>query len=118
MFESKKKGLLPRRDFYKRILRSFILGLILIAISLYLGMMGYHHYEGLSWIDAYANASMILSGMGPLSPLQTEKGKLFAGTYALFSGLIFIIILGVILAPVIHRFLHKFHLQEEKSENK
>ncbi len=74
-------------------------------------MVGYHHFENLSWVDAFANAAMILSGMGPLTALQTNFGKLFAGFYALFSGLAFIIIIGIIFAPVVHRFLHKFHLE-------
>jgi hypothetical protein len=77
-------------------------------------MWGYHAYENMSWVDAFANASMILSGMGPLTPLVTTGGKMFAGFYALFSGLFFIIIMGLILAPIIHRFFHKIHLEEQK----
>ena len=90
--------------------RCFGVGLVSVAVCLIVGMAGYHHYEKLSWIDAFANAAMILSGMGPLSPLQTDSGKLFAGCYALFSGLVFIAIIGFVLAPVVHRFLHKFNL--------
>jgi hypothetical protein len=80
------------------------------------GIIGYHYFENLSWIDAFANAAMILSGMGPLTTLQTESGKLFAGCYALFSGLAFIVIIGVVFAPVVHRFLHKFHLESESKK--
>jgi hypothetical protein len=76
-------------------------------------MAGYHVFEKLSWLDAFVNAAMILSGMGPLGPLQTAAGKLFAGCYALFSGLAFITTIGVVFAPVFHRFLHKFHLETE-----
>ena len=78
--------------------------------SLGLGMAGYHYLEKLAWLDAFVNAALILSGMGPLAPLQTPAGKLFAGCYALFSGLAFITTMGVVFAPVFHRFIHKFHL--------
>jgi hypothetical protein len=77
--------------------------------SLFVGMLGYYYFEHLSWPDAFVNAAMILSGMGPLNPLNTTAGKIFAGCYALYSGLIFIVILGIILAPIIHRFFHKLH---------
>ena len=81
-------------------------------------MVGYHSFERLSWIDAFANAAMILSGMGPLAPLTTTGGKLFAGFYALFSGLALITIAGVVFAPVVHRFLHRFHLEHESGGEK
>ena len=83
----------------------------IILTCLGVGMLGYHHFESMSWIDAFANAAMILSGMGPFGPLQTDSGKLFAGLYALFSGLAFITTAGIILAPVAHRLMHKFHLE-------
>jgi hypothetical protein len=76
-------------------------------------MAGYHHLEKLPWLDAFTNASMILSGMGPLAPIQTSAGKLFAGGYALFSGIAFISSMGVVIAPIFHRFLHKFHLESQ-----
>lgn len=117
MFEPHQKQLLPRKEFFKRVLRSFLIGFVLIAIALAIGMFGYHHLEKLSWIDAYLNAAMILSGMGPIWNPQTFEGKFFAGSYALFSGLVFIIILGIIFAPVLHRALHKFHLDDEKHQN-
>ncbi len=113
MLEHKKAPLLPKVRFIYRLIFSVCIGIILILIALAIGMVGYHHYEKMTWIDAFANASMILSGMGPLTPLQTYGGKLFAGIYALFSGLAFIFIVGVILAPVVHRIFHKFHLAEE-----
>jgi hypothetical protein len=111
MFENRKAPLLPRRAFFARLARCAGIGLLIIAVSLGIGMTGYHRFENLSWIDAFANAAMILSGMGPLTTLQTNSGKLFAGFYALFSGLVFIIIIGIIFAPVVHRFVHKFHLE-------
>jgi len=76
-------------------------------------MLGYHWLEGMPWIDAFANAAMILSGMGPLEPLKTNGGKLFAGLYAIYSGLAVILIAGVVFAPVVHRFLHRFHLDPD-----
>jgi hypothetical protein len=97
-------------------MRSSLLGLALILASLLAGMAGYHYYEKLSWLDAFANAAMILSGMGPLAQPSTPGGKLFAGLYALYSGLAVILIAGITFAPVIHRFLHKLHLETEDSE--
>ena len=100
----------PRREYLARFVRSLGLGLCIIVVCLGIGMVGYHFLENLSWIDAFLNAAMILSGMGPVATLQTHAGKLFAGCYALFSGLALISIIGIIMAPVVLRFLHKFHL--------
>lgn len=90
-----------------------MLVLVLAVFALVVGMAGYHFFEVMSWVDAFTNASMILSGMGPLSPLHTTGGKLFAGCYALFSGLVFIAVSGILTAPIAHRLLHKFHLEVE-----
>ena len=111
MYEHRKAPLLPWPAFLLRVAAHALAGLAIITAALGLGMFGYHYYEGMSWIDAFANAAMILSGMGPLHPLQTDAGKLFAGFYALFSGLAFITIAGILLAPVAHRLIHKFHLE-------
>jgi hypothetical protein len=113
MFEHRSKPLLPRKEYYRRIARHAALGFSIIALSLGIGMTGYHVFEELPWVDAFVNAAMILSGMGPVAALQTDGGKIFAGCYALFSGLALIAILGFIFAPVIHRSLHKFHLEDE-----
>ena len=113
MFEPRRKPLLPRRAFYARVARSLVLALAIVLVSLSIGMVGYHGFEGLSWLDAFLNAAMILSGMGPVAPIQTAGGKLFAGCYALFSGLALITTVAVVFAPVFHRFLHKFHLDTE-----
>ena len=86
----------------------------LLLLTLLLGMAGYHWLEGLSWIDAYVNAAMILGGMGPVAELHTRAGKLFAGTYALFAGLVFVVGIGVVMAPVLHRAMHRFHLDEKE----
>lgn len=114
MYENRSKPLLPRPLFYHRLARSGTLALALIGGSLLIGMAGYHIFENLGWIDSFANASMILSGMGPLGELKTSAGKIFAGCYALFSGVAFLTSVGLVFAPVFHRFLHKFHLESGK----
>jgi cytochrome c biogenesis protein CcdA len=116
MSEHRKVPLLPREAFLARLALSAGLGFLMIVISLSIGMAGYHYFENLPWIDAFANAAMILSGMGPLGTLQTNSGKLFAGFYALFSGLVFIVIIGLTFAPVVHRFLHKFHMEIDSNK--
>lgn len=110
MEKRKIKPLLPISQFIRHIFRNIIFALILIAIALYIGMAGYHYTEKMSWLDAFLNASMILSGMGPVTTLVTKGGKFFAGCYALFSGLSFIAIMGLLFAPVVTRFMHKIHL--------
>jgi len=112
MFEKKHQKLLPRREFYHRLTRSFALGFVLILFSLSIGLAGYHFIGGLSWIDAFLDASMILSGMGPLSPLHTDGAKLFAGIYAIYCGIALIGTTAIIFAPAVHRALHKFHIED------
>jgi hypothetical protein len=109
--ETRTQPLLSRRAFAGRLAKSFGAAPALIFVSLLAGMAGYHWLEGMSWIDAYANAAMILSGMGPLDAPKTFEGKLFAGTYALYSGLAVILAAGILFTPVIHRMLHQFHLE-------
>jgi len=101
-------------NFLRHLCRNILFGLLLVAGALYLGMCGYHHYEKMSWIDSFVNAAMILGGMGPVSTLVTDEGKLFAGSYALFSGLFFILLMGIILVPVVHRVLHQFHAAKKQ----
>ena len=113
-YESKHQPLLSRQAFARRLARNFAAAMVLIGVSLIGGMVGYHYLEGMAWIDAFANASMILSGMGPLGTLQTWGGKLFAGLYALYSGLALVLATGIVFAPVVHRMLHRFHLEDEK----
>lgn len=105
---------MPTHLFIKKVIRNLVIGLFIILISLSIGMAGYHYFEGMSLIDSYVNAAMILSGMGPVSPLKTEGGKIFAGSYALFSGIIFLFVIALVLAPLVHRFLHKLHMEEGK----
>lgn len=103
----------PNRRFVKKLLRNLLIGFSIILVSLWIGIWGYHHFEHMNFVDAYVNAAMILSGMGPVGKLETSGGKIFAGTYALFSGIVFLIVIAVVFAPVIHLFLHKFHMDEE-----
>ena len=116
-YERLKEPLAPPRVFLGRVLSNFSVVVILILVSLLVGMWGYHDPERMSWIDAFANASMILSGMGPLGPLNTTGGKLFAGLYAIYSGLFLIVAAGILLAPMAHRFLHQMHLASDDDSN-
>ena len=116
MTEARYTPLLPWPAFLRRLVASAAVGAGLVAVSLLIGMAGYHGFEGMGWVDAFANAAMILSGMGPLEPLHTTAGKLFAGCYALYSGLALILIVGVTFSPVVHRFLHKFHLEARRHD--
>ena len=93
--------------------RHLATALTFVALSLFIGMAGYHYLEQLPWLDAFLDASMILGGMGPVRPPETPGGKLFAGLYALYSGLVFLVTAGVLLAPVLHRAMHKFHWQKD-----
>ncbi len=114
MFENRSKPLLSRDKFYHRLARSAMLGLSVVIGALIVGMAGYHIFENMGWVDAFVNASMILSGMGPVGELKTNAGKIFAGCYALFSGVAFLTSVGLVFAPIFHRFLHKFHLESAK----
>ena len=115
-FEHKNEPLLPRDLFVKRIVKHLLLGAITIFFSLMIGIIGYHYFGGLSWIDSLLNASMILGGMGPVNELHTDSGKIFASLYALFSGIIFLVTVGIIIAPAVHRFLHRLHIDEKDSK--
>lgn len=109
-FEPHHAPLLPRRVFIGRLLRNTALAAAMIVISLGVGMIGYHAFVHIDWTDSFLNASMILTGMGEITPLETRGAKIFAGLYALFSGVAFLTIIGVLVAPVVHRFMHRFHL--------
>lgn len=100
---------------YLHMLRNAFFGLLMTSLALFIGMWGYHYWESMSWVDSFMNASMILSGMGPASNLVTTPGKIFAGCYALFSGLAFIAIMVIILSPLIHQFFRKIHLESQET---
>jgi len=112
LYEHRSEAPLPHRLFYLRLLKHAGFALLLLAFSLALGMYGYEHFEGLPARDAFLNASMLLGGMGPVDNPKTDPGKLFAGWYALYAGLVFLVAVSVVLAPVIHRMLHLFHADE------
>ena len=109
--ERRHQPLLSRAAFAWRLVGAFAGATGLISFSLLIGMVGYHSFESMDWVDAFVNAAMILSGMGPMSPLQSTGGKIFAGCYALYSGLALILAVSLILAPVVHRMLHRFHIE-------
>jgi hypothetical protein len=106
----------PRpRTFYHRFLRALGLAAGVIAFSLCLGILGYHFIAGFNWVDSVLNASMILAGMGPVGSLTSDAAKLFASAYALFSGVVFITATGILLSPMFHRVLHRFHIEQRES---
>ena len=116
IYEHRTQPLLPFDLFMRRVFSHALVGFALLAASLGIGILGYHFIEGLSWIDAILNASMILGGMGPVSELHTVAGKLFASFYALFSGSVFLVVAGIVIAPVAHRLLHRLHLEGPEHE--
>ena len=114
MYEERHERLLPVREFVRRLLRHAGLASVVIGGSLLIGIGGYVWFEGLSWVDGFLNAAMILGGMGPVATIQTTGGKIFAGLYALYSGLVFLVAAGILLAPLFHRVMHRFHLGEQE----
>ncbi|MBS0212739.1 MAG: hypothetical protein JSR26_06080 [Proteobacteria bacterium] len=115
MYESRQHTLLPFDRFLRRWLRHMLAAIALLLVSLGIGMAGYAYYEHLPWVDGFLNSAMLLGGMGPVDAPKTEGGKLFAGFYALYAGLVFIVATGVAFAPVVHRVLHRFHLESGKT---
>ncbi len=111
MFEHRQEALLPRALFFRRLCKYGALSFGLALASLGLGILGYRYFEEMPWIDAFVNAAMLLGGMGPLGELHTQAGKLFAGIYALYCGLVVIVSMSILIAPIFHRFLHIFHLE-------
>jgi hypothetical protein len=114
-FEHRGQAVASRRKFLIRMSLAIGLWMVLTIVGLAIGIAGYASLEGMSFVDAYVNAAMILSGMGPVTELKTTAGKIFAGSYAIFSGLIIVIATGFVLAPIFHRILHRFHV-ETKAE--
>jgi hypothetical protein len=116
--EKKDQPLAPRRVFLARVWRNFLWSFGIVVFSLVMGTTGYHYFAGFEWLDALMNAAMILTGMGPCAMPTTAGGKLFATFYALYSGLAFLTMIAVLIAPVYHRFLHHFHLSTEEVEHR
>ena len=109
MYESRTQAPLPREHFARRLLLHMSVAVGLLLVSLGIGMLGYSYFENLSWLDGFLNSAMLLGGMGPVNAPVTSGGKLFAGLYALYAGLVFIVSAALIFTPVVHRVLHKFH---------
>src|SRR5258708_18889205 len=110
ILEGKYQPLAPLRVFYSRVVQCFLITLAVVAIALTIGTLGYHYLGELPWLDALLNASMILTGMGPIDPMKTAEGKLFAIFYCLFSGIAFLSLVAILIGPIYHRFLHRFNL--------
>jgi predicted membrane-bound spermidine synthase len=113
MFEHHKQLLASPAEFAQRVLRFSLIAAGILLFSLGIGILGYHYLESLSWIDSLLNASMILGGMGPVNTLRTNAGKVFASFYALYSGIVLLASVGVLATPILHRFMHRFHLELE-----
>ncbi|HEX7903740.1 MAG TPA: hypothetical protein VF487_07670 [Chitinophagaceae bacterium] len=119
MYEHKRQPLASLSTYYRRLGKNLLIALLVIAFCLAIGTMGYYYTRDttlspvITWLDAFHNASMILSGMGPVMPINTDSGKWFSSFYALFSGIMFITNIGLILAPAIHRFFHRLHIEDD-----
>ena len=112
-YERRHDQLAPRSVFIKRLIAALVVAVGLILLALMIGIAGYHFIAGFNWIDSLLEASMILGGMGPIKELPTDVAKVFASIYALFSGIVFIGVMGIVLSPVVHRIMHKFHVDEK-----
>jgi hypothetical protein len=116
MFEHRHEKLLPRRLFLIRVIKYASISLAIILFSLVVGVVGYRVFEGYSWVDSFLNAAMLMGGMGQVNVLHTEGGKVFAGFYAIYCGLVELVAIGIFAAPIFHRFLHHFHLEGEHKQ--
>ena len=115
MFEHKSQPLIPARAFAVRLARSLAVALVLVLLSLLAGMLGYHLIEHLGWLEAFLNAAMLLGGMGPVDLHASDAGKVFAGAYSLYCGLVVIMVAGIVLTPVAHRLMHSLHIEDEQT---
>lgn len=114
MYEPRTHPPIPRERFVRRVLLHAAAALAVLTLSLVLGMTGYEYFEGLPWRDAFLNAAMLMGGMGPVDAPRTDGGKLFAGLYALYAGLVFLVAAGLVFAPLMHRLMHRFHWQQDR----
>lgn len=115
-YEKRHEQLISKVAFLRRLGHAFGVIFMMIGLSLFTGMLGYHELENLSWTDSFLNASMLLGGMGPVNEMKTEAGKIFAGVYALYSGLAFLVLAGLLFGPIAHRVLHSFHYDSEEEK--
>ncbi|HRE09982.1 MAG TPA: hypothetical protein PK605_14680 [Ignavibacteria bacterium] len=117
MFEHSKTRLASKKEFRTRLYKFTLISFLIFFISLSIGILGYHYLAELGWVDSFVNASMILGGMGPVDQLRSNEAKIFAGCYSLFSGVAFLSAMAIFLTPILHRFLHKFHLDTDSEGN-
>ena len=115
MLETRREPVISKQEFLERLARQGLRASVLLVVALAIGVLGYHYLESLPWIDSLLNAAMILGGEGPVDQMHTVAGKLFASAYAIFSGVFFIALMGFLLLPVFHRFIHKFHVEETRN---
>jgi len=108
------KKLLPQKHFFSKLFKSFVLGTLFLLLSLGIGVVGYHYFFNIPWLDSLLNASMILTGMGPVDKAETDSAKLFSSIYAIYSGVAFLTSVAVLFSPIIHRFLHQFRIDMEE----
>jgi polyferredoxin len=113
MYETRRQPLAPRKKFLRRIFKNLLIAASTIAFSLLIGILGYHFWAGMAWIDAIHNSAMILAGMGLADPVHSDGGKIFSSAYALFCGIVFITNIGIVLAPLMHRILHSIHAEDK-----
>ncbi len=118
MFEPRDSQLAPLHVFAWRMLKFLSFAMVIAGVALGIGILGYHQIAEMDWVDSLLNASMILGGMGPMGELKTDAAKIFASAYALFSGLVFISVMGIVLAPAAHRALHLFHVDDDDSDDR
>lgn len=114
MYEHKTRAPIPHKLFVRRVVLHAGTAISLLLLSLAIGMVGYMYFEHLAWRDAFLNSAMLMGGMGPVDAPMTDAGKLFAGLYALYAGLVFLVTLGLVFTPVVHRLMHKFHWQQDR----
>ena len=117
MYETRHVPLAPRDLFLRRLAQNAGIALLAVGGSLIVGMWGYWYFESLTWLDAFLNAAMLLGGMGPVETPTTEGGKLFAGVYALYAGMVVLVAASILVAPVMHRYMHKFHLESRERQD-
>ena len=115
-YERRSQPVLSRRKFAYRLWQHFLATLAVVLVSLLVGMFGYHILAHFSWLDSFLNAAMLLGGMGPVGDIPTESGKVFAGLYALYAGLVLIVAAAVLLTPVLHRVMHQLHLEDGRGK--
>lgn len=113
-FERCDEPLSPLPVLIKRMVRHLCIGIVIVSVAICIGVIGFHYFENMLWLDAFENSCMILSTMGPVITIKTQGGKLFSSLYALFSGLVFVTTIAIVFAPIVHRFIHKFHLRHHK----